>query len=117
MIDLSWNSLEGNNLTELFGILVKFDYFRFINIEGNPCDSNKDEIKSLLNILNQDSLKNKIIENKESIENKDKIDNKNYNINNYDLKWIFEKGKFIKKNKFYTRESFIQDYIGVSKTN
>ena len=117
MIDLSWNSLEGNNLTELFGILVKFDYFRFINIEGNPCDSNKDEIKSLLNILNQDSLKNKIIENKENIDNKDKIDDKNYNINNYYLKWIFEKGKFIKKNKFYTRESFIQDYIGVSKTN
>ena len=112
MIDLSWNSLEGNNLTELFGILAKFEFFRFINIEGNPCDSNKDEIKSLLTILSQDSLKNKIFEKKENIDNKD---NKIDNINNDDLKWMFEKGKFIKKNKFYTRELFIQNYIEVPK--
>ena len=114
MIDLSWNSLEGNNLTELFGILAKFEFFRFINIEGNPCDSNKDEIKSLLTILSQDSLKNKIIEKKENIDNKD---NKIDNINNDDLKWMFKKGKFIKKNKFYTRELFIQNYIEASKDN
>ena len=115
MIDLSWNSLEGNNLTELFGILAKFEFFRFINIEGNPCDSNKDEIKSLLTILSQDSLKNKIFEKKENIDNKDNKDNKIDNINNDDLKWMFEKGKFIKKNKFYTRELFIQNYIEVPK--
>ena len=115
MIDLSWNSLEGNNLTELFGILAKFEFFRFINIEGNPCDSNKDEIKSLLAILSQDSLKNKIFEKKENIDNKDNKDNKIDNINNDDLKWMFEKGKFIKKNKFYTRELFIQNYIEVPK--
>ena len=115
MIDLSWNSLEGNNLTELFGILAKFEFFRFINIEGNPCDSNKDEIKSLLTILSQDSLKNKIFEKKENIDNKDNKDNKIDNNNNDDLKWMFEKGKFIKKNKFYTRELFIQNYIEVPK--
>ena len=115
MIDLSWNSIEGNNLTELFGILAKFELFRFINIEGNPCDSNKDEIKSLLTILSQDSLKNKIFEKKENIDNKDNKDNKIDNINNDDLKWMFEKGKFIKKNKFYTRELFIQNYIEVPK--
>ena len=96
--DLSWNSLEGANLTELFGLLTKIEKFRFLNIEGNPCDSNKDEIKSLLNILNQESLIN--------INNKNDKDN----INN-DLKWFFEKGKFIKKNKFYSKEKFINDYL------
>ena len=102
-LDLSWNSLEGINLTELFGILVKFEKFRYVSIEGNPCDSNKDEIKSLLNILNQDSLIN--INNKE---NKD-------NINSNDLKWMFEKGKFIKKNKFYSKEMFVKDYLDGEK--
>ena len=102
-LDLSWNSLEGINLTELFGILVKFEKFRYVSIEGNPCDSNKDEIKSLLNILNQDSLIN--INNKE---NKD-------NINRNDLKWMFEKGKFIKKNKFYSKEMFVKDYLDGEK--
>ena len=35
-LDLSWNSLEGSNLSELFGILIQLDNFKCINIEGNP---------------------------------------------------------------------------------
>ena len=53
--------------------------------------------------LNQDSLIN--INNKE---NKD-------NINRNDLKWMFEKGKFIKKNKFYSKEMFVKDYLDGEK--
>ena len=102
VLDLSWNSLEGVNLVELFGLLTKFEKFRFVNIEGNPCDSNEDEIKTLLNIFNQESLKNINIksENKET---------------NNDSKWVFEKGKFIKKNKYYMKEMFLEDYIEIGK--
>ena len=103
VIDLSWNSLEGVNLTELFTILIKFDRFRLVNIEGNPCDSNKEIINTLLNILNQIPLKN----NENNKENKDNLDiNKNI-----DLKWTFNKGKFIKKNKYYSRELFVSNYM------
>lgn len=109
MLDLSWNSLEGINLNELFGILAKFEKFRFINIEGNPCDSNQEEIKTLLSILNQDTFKDK------KIDNKDIINYLNNNKDDNNFKWKFEKGKFIKKNKFYSKELFIQTYIGESK--
>ena len=107
MLDISWNSLEGANLTELFGILIKFERFRNVNIEGNPCESNNDDIKSLLNILNKNSLLNK----KKNKENKDNLDNNK----DEDLLWTFEKGKFIKKNKYYTRELFINNYISLKK--
>ena len=103
VIDLSWNSLEGVNLTELFTILIKFDRFRLVNIEGNPCDSNKEIINTLLNILNQIPLKN----NENNKENKDNLDNNK----NIDLKWTFNKGKFIKKNKYYSRELFVSNYM------
>ena len=100
MIDLSWNALEGVNLAELFSILIKFDKFRLINIEGNPCESNKDIINSLLNILNKSSLNN----------NEKKEENKDINKNN-DLLWSFTKGKFIKKNKYYSKELFVNNYM------
>ena len=101
MLDLSWNSIEGVNLTELFGLLAKIDRFRLLNLEGNPCESNID-IKSLLNILNQDNFKDK---------KNEEIDTINDINNNDDLKWKYEKGKFIKKNKYYSQEKFINNYL------
>ena len=95
MLDISWNSLEGINLVELFGLLTKNDRFRLLNIEGNPCESNID-IKSLLDILNKNTKQN---------------DNINTNNNNDDLLWKYEKGKFIKKNKYYSQEKFVNNYL------
>ena len=92
-LDISWNSLEGANLVELFGLLSKFEKFKCINIEGNPCETN--DTKVLLDILNQKSNNNKD--------------------NEKELLWKFEKGKFTKKDKLYTKEDFINNYISINK--
>ena len=89
-LDISWNSLEGNNLAELFGILIKLEKFKCVNIEGNPCISQTSDINNLLGILNQ----------------------KNIN----DKSWEFNKGKFIKKESNKTAEIFIRQYVSQIKT-
>ena len=89
-LDISWNSLEGNNLSELFGILIKLEKFKCINIEGNPCISQTSDINNLLGILNQKNINDKL--------------------------WEFNKGKFIKKENNKTAEIFIKQYISEIKT-
>ena len=89
-LDISWNALEGTNLSELFGILIKLEKFKCINIEGNPCISQTNDINNLLDILNQKN-------------NKDKL-------------WEYNKGKFIKKENNKTSEIFIKQYISEIKT-
>ena len=84
-LDISWNALEGANLQELFGILVKLNKFKCVNIEGNPCENEKKDINNLLDILNQG--------------------NKNIKV------WNFQKGKFIKNENVKTEEIFINKYI------
>ena len=84
-LDLSWNSLEGSNLSELFGILIKLDNFKCINIEGNPCENEKNDINSLLDILNKCNKDNKL--------------------------WKYEKGKFIKDENIKNEDIFINKYI------
>ena len=88
-LDISWNALEGTNLSELFGILIKLEKFKCINIEGNPCISQTNDINNLLDILNQKN-------------NKDKL-------------WEYNKGKFIKKENNKTSEIFIKEYISELK--
>ena len=84
-LDISWNALEGANLQELFGILVKLNKFKCVNIEGNPCENEKKDINNLLDILNQGNKNNKV--------------------------WNFQKGKFIKNENVKTEEIFINKYI------
>lgn len=90
-LDISWNALEGTNLAELFGILIKLEKFKCINIEGNPCESQTTDINNLLNILNKENTKDKL--------------------------WEFNKGKFIKKdNNNNISEIFVNQYISEIKT-
>jgi Ran GTPase-activating protein (RanGAP) involved in mRNA processing and transport len=84
-LDISWNALEGANLQELFGILVKLNKFKCVNIEGNPCENEKKDINNLLDILNQGNKNNKV--------------------------WNFQKGKFFKNENVKTEEIFINKYI------
>ena len=104
MLDISWNTLEGVNLVELFGLLTKNERFRLLNIEGNPCES-KVDIKSLLDILNKNCL----------IQKKEQNDNINDINNNDDYLWKYENGKFIKKNKYYSQEKFVNNYLSDSE--
>ena len=84
-LDLSWNSLEGTNLAELLGILIKLNKFKCLNIEGNPCENGKNKTDILLNILNQGNKENCL--------------------------WNYKNGKFDKKENFKTEEVFINKYI------
>ena len=85
VLDLSWNSLEGANLSELFGILIKLDNFKCINIEGNPCENEKNDINNLLDVLNKGNKDNKL--------------------------WKYEKGKFMKDENIKNEDIFINNYI------
>ena len=84
-LDISWNAIEGINLGELFGILIKLEKFKCINTEGNQCVNDKKDINNLLDILNQ--------------KNRDNI------------LWNFNKGKFIKKDNIQAPDVFINKYI------
>ena len=88
-LDLSWNSLEGANLPELLGILIKLDKFKCINIEGNPCENEKKDVNNLLDILNKGN-KNNVL-------------------------WNYNKGKFTKQENEKTEEIFINKYISEIK--
>ena len=88
-LDISWNSIEGTNLSELFAILIKLEKFKCINIEGNPCEKETKEINNLLDILNNENKNEKI--------------------------WSYNKGKFTKKEKIKTSEIFINKYISETK--
>ena len=88
-LDISWNSIEGTNLSELFAILIKLEKFKCINIEGNPCEKETKEINNLLDVLNNENKNEKI--------------------------WSYNKGKFTKKEKTKTPEIFINKYISETK--
>ena len=88
-LDISWNSIEGTNLSELFAILIKLEKFKCINIEGNPCEKETNEINNLLDVLNNENKNEKI--------------------------WSYNKGKFTKKEKTKTPEIFINKYISETK--
>ena len=88
-LDISWNALEGVNLPEIFGILIKLKKLKCINIQGNPCENEKKDINSLLDILNQG--------------------NKDYKL------WNYNKGKFIKNENIKTEDIFINKYISEAK--
>jgi Ran GTPase-activating protein (RanGAP) involved in mRNA processing and transport len=88
ILDISWNSLEGSNLDQFFGLLSKLEKLICINIEGNSCETN--DSKALVDILNKNNTN----------ENFDK-----------ELLWKYEKGKFTKKCKLYNNEDFINKYF------
>ena len=88
-LDISWNSIEGTNLADLFAILIKLEKFKCINIEGNQCENEKKDINYLLDILNQKNKENRL--------------------------WNFNKGKFIKKDDIQSPEEFINKYISEIK--